>query len=59
MITDGSTRLGADCAQLTREFRQYGITLAVVLICTPAYDIWNFFRDLSHNTGMRKEMSNT
>ncbi|UJR15150.1 hypothetical protein I4U23_002115 [Adineta vaga] len=51
MIIDGSIRFGADPIQVSNAFIARDITLAVVATHTPAFEIWDFYRDLADYTG--------
>jgi hypothetical protein len=52
MITDFTLNLGANFTTMSDEFNRRGITLVVVAIRTPAYEIWDRYRTLAHNTGI-------
>ncbi len=52
MITDFTLNLGADFTTMSDEFIRRDIILVVVAIITPAYEIWDRYRTLAHNTGI-------
>lgn len=54
MRIDGNIRLGDDPISWSREFVRRGIMMAVVANHMPGFKVWNFYRELARNTGMRK-----
>jgi len=54
MIIDGALMLGDNPLTAAAEFKRHGITLAVVALETPIYEIWDFYRTLADNTGINR-----
>jgi hypothetical protein len=54
MVTDCTLNLGAHFSTMSNEFNRHNITLYVVAIGTPAYEIWNRYHILPDHTGMHR-----
>ncbi len=54
IIIDGTLMLGDNPLTAAAEFKRRGITLAVVALGTPIYEIWDFYLTLADNTGINR-----
>jgi len=54
MVMNGSLSLGDDPLTVSDEFNRRGISLAVVAVITPTYEVWNYYRTLADNTGISR-----